>query len=145
MPPSAPFAPDPRAQDSGPPKLPGLAAVATLGCKINSVESAAMAQDLARDQWQLVGAAEYADLYVINSCTVTAEADRQTRQAVRRALRQNPLAQVVVTGCYAQNQAQECAAIPGVSLVLGNDHKRAVAKFARTLKTPDSQKESRYG
>ena len=101
-----------------------------------------MAQDLARDQWQLVGAAEYADLYVINSCTVTAEADRQTRPAVRRALRQNPLAQVVVTGCYAQNQAEECAAIPGVSLVLGNDHKRAVAKFVRTLTTPDSHEEA---
>tara|TARA_Y100000294_G_scaffold100574_1_gene93304 strand:- start:19144 stop:20409 length:1266 start_codon:yes stop_codon:yes gene_type:complete len=96
-----------------------------------------MAQDLAKDQWKLVGPAEYADLYVINSCTVTAEADRQTRQAVRRALRQNPLAQVVVTGCYAQNEAEECAAIPGVSLVLGNDQKRAVAKFARTLKRPD--------
>jgi len=141
VPPSASFAPDPRAQGSGLPESPRLAAVTTLGCKINSVESAAMAQDLARDQWQLVGAAEYADLYVINSCTVTAEADRQTRQAVRRALRQNPLAQVVVTGCYAQNQAEECAAIPGVSLVLGNDHKRAVAKFVRTLTTPDSQEE----
>ncbi len=98
-----------------------------------------MAQDLAKDQWKLVGATEYADLYVINSCTVTAEADRQTRQAVRRALRQNPLAQVVVTGCYAQNQAQACAAIPGVSLVLGNDHKRTVAKFVRTLKGPNVQ------
>ena len=99
-----------------------------------------MAQDLARDQWKIVGPTEYADLYVINSCTVTAEADRQTRQAVRRALRQNPLAHVVVTGCYAQNQAQVCADIPGVSLVLGNDHKHTVAKFVLALKKPDSQK-----
>jgi len=115
----------------------GLAAVSTLGCKINSIESVAMAQDLAKDQWKLVSPTEYADLYVINSCTVTAEADRQTRQAVRRALRQNPLAQVVVTGCYAQNEADECAAIPGVSLVLGSDQKYAVAKFVRTLRTAD--------
>ncbi|HAU43003.1 MAG TPA: tRNA (N(6)-L-threonylcarbamoyladenosine(37)-C(2))-methylthiotransferase MtaB, partial [Gammaproteobacteria bacterium] len=68
----------------------GLAAITTLGCKINSFESAAMAQDLERDQWSLVDPTEFADVYVINSCTVTAEADRQTRQAVRRALRQNP-------------------------------------------------------
>ena len=93
-----------------------------------------MAQDLARDRWKLVDSAEFADVYVINSCTVTAEADRQTRQAVRRALRQNPQAHVIVTGCYAQNQADACAEIPGVSLVLGNDHKYAVAKFARNLK-----------
>ena len=114
--------------------LSGLAAVTTLGCKINSFESAAMAQDLARDRWELVDSAEFADVYVINSCTVTAEADRQTRQAVRRALRQNPQAHVIVTGCYAQNQADACAEIPGVSLVLGNDHKHAVARFARNLK-----------
>lgn len=93
-----------------------------------------MAQDLERDRWRLVDPAEFADVYVINSCTVTAEADRQTRQAVRRALRQNPKAHVIVTGCYAQNQADACAEIPGVSLVLGNDHKFAVAKFVRNLK-----------
>ena len=93
-----------------------------------------MAQDLERDQWSLVDPTEFADVYVINSCTVTAEADRQTRQAVRRALRQNPKAHVIVTGCYAQNQADACAEIPGVSLVLGNDHKFAVAKFVRNLK-----------
>jgi len=136
----APLAPDSGTRETGLSGLPGLAAVATLGCKINSIESAAMAQDLARDQWKIVGPTEYADLYVINSCTVTAEADRQTRQAVRRALRQNPLAHVVVTGCYAQNQAQVCADIPGVSLVLGNDHKHTVAKFVLALKKPDSQK-----
>ena len=96
-----------------------------------------MAQDLARDRWKLVDSAEFADVYVINSCTVTAEADRQTRQAVRRALRQNPQAHVIVTGCYAQNQADACAEIPGVSLVLGNDHKHAVARFARNLKTSE--------
>ena len=74
-----------------------------------------MAQSLSRDRWNIVGPTEYADLYIINSCTVTAEADRQTRQAVRRALRQNPLAHVVVTGCYAQNQAQACAEVQETS------------------------------
>ena len=56
----------------------------TLGCKINSFESAAMAQALAQDRWAIVDSSQTADLYVINSCTVTAEADRQTRQAVGR-------------------------------------------------------------
>ena len=86
-----------------------------------------MAQRLAEDHWTVVDPRDTADLYVINSCTVTAEADRQTRQATRRVLRQNPSAQVIVTGCYAQNEPAECATIPGVSLVLGNDHKLAVA------------------
>ena len=113
---------------------PGFAAITTLGCKINSFESAVMGQDLERDEWRLVDPTEFADVYVINSCTVTAEADRQTRQAVRRALRQNPKAHVILTGCYAQNQADACAEIPGVSLVLGNDPKFAVAKFVRNLK-----------
>ena len=92
-----------------------------------------MAQRLAEDHWTVVDHRDAADLYVINSCTVTAEADRQTRQATRRVLRKNPSAQVIVTGCYAQNEPMECATIPGVSLVLGNDHKLAVAKAAREL------------
>lgn len=112
---------------------PGRAAVITLGCKVNTFESAVMAQRLAEDHWTVVGSRDTADLYVINSCTVTAEADRQTRQATRRVLRQNPSAQVIVTGCYAQNEPAGCATIPGVSLVLGNDHKLAVAQAAREL------------
>ena len=115
------------------PATPGRAAVITLGCKVNTFESAVMAQRLVADRWTIVDSRDAADLYVINSCTVTAEADRQTRQATRRVLRQNPSAQVIVTGCYAQNQPAECATIPGVSLVLGNDHKLAVAQAAREL------------
>ena len=112
---------------------PRRAAVITLGCKVNTFESAVMAQRLAEDRWTVVDPRDAADLYVINSCTVTAEADRQTRQATRRVLRQNPSAQVIVTGCYAQNEPAGCATIPGVSLVLGNDHKLAVAQAAREL------------
>ena len=115
------------------PATPGRVAVITLGCKVNTFESAVMAQRLVADHWTVVDSRDTADLYVINSCTVTAEADRQTRQATRRVLRQNPSAQVIVTGCYAQNEPTECATIPGVSLVLGNDHKLAVAQAAREL------------
>ena len=109
------------------------AALVTLGCKINSFESAAMAQALAQDSWAIVDSSQTADLYVINSCTVTAEADRQTRQAVGRVLRKNPSARVVLTGCYAQNDPERCAEIPGVSLVVGNDQKNNVAPLVRDL------------
>lgn len=74
-------------------------------------------------RYRRVPAGQHADLYVINTCTVTAEADRQARQLVRRAVRQNPAAWVVVTGCYAQIQPQTCAEIPGVDLVVGNSQK----------------------
>ena len=98
-------------------------AVSTLGCKVNLYESNLIAQNLARDNWQNVTAKDEADLYVVNTCTVTREADRQARQEVRRIVRQNPEALVVVTGCYAQMDPDACAAIPGVDLVIGNDKK----------------------
>ena len=74
------------------------AAVKTLGCKINVYESNIISQRLIRDHWTMVDPSQEADLYVINSCTVTREADRQTRQEIRRVLRRNPSAKVVVTG-----------------------------------------------
>lgn len=97
--------------------------ITTLGCKVNTYESELIGETLKTRDWSLVPATEAADLYLINTCTVTREADRQARQAVRRAVRTNPNALVVVTGCYAQMDAQACAAIPGVDLVLGNDQK----------------------
>ncbi|NIA02904.1 MAG: tRNA (N(6)-L-threonylcarbamoyladenosine(37)-C(2))-methylthiotransferase MtaB [Planctomycetia bacterium] len=66
---------------------------------------------------------DHADLYIVNTCTVTNEADRQARQTVRRLIRQNPQSLIVVTGCYAQISPEACAEIPGVDLVLGNDRK----------------------
>lgn len=108
-------------------------AVATLGCKVNTFESQLITDSLRRAEWQVVDAAEEADLYVINTCTVTAEADRQARQLVRRAVRRNPSATVVVTGCYAQMDPEACAAIPGVDLVLGNDRKLDLVGFLPQL------------
>ncbi len=98
-------------------------AVSTLGCKVNAFESELIAQHLGADNWNRVNARESADLYVINTCTVTREAERQARQEVRRAIRQNPEAMVVVTGCYAQMEPEACADIPGVDLVVGNGSK----------------------
>jgi threonylcarbamoyladenosine tRNA methylthiotransferase MtaB len=97
--------------------------VTTLGCKVNTFESEFISHTLNAAGWIAVGNREVADLYIINTCTVTGEADRQARQEVRRAIRRNPDAFVVVTGCYAQMNPQACAKIPGVDLVLGNDRK----------------------
>jgi len=91
----------------------------TLGCKVNYYETEAV--------WELFAAAGYdrvefkdeADVYVINSCTVTNGGDKKSRQMIRRAIRKNPDAVVCVMGCMAQTQAAEVAAIPGVDIVIG--------------------------
>ena len=85
--------------------------ITTLGCKVNSYESELIGEALKTDDWQLVANTAEADLYLINTCTVTQEADRQARQEVRKAIKRNPEALVVVTGCYAQMDPQACADI----------------------------------
>ena len=105
----------------------------TLGCKVNVFETELIAEKIVGDRYRRVHAGERADLYVINTCTVTAEADRQARQLVRRAVRQNPDAKVVVTGCYAQMDAQTCAEIPGVDLVVGNSQKLDIPELLDDL------------
>jgi len=97
--------------------------ITTLGCKVNTYESELIAETLQTQNWELVSSNNAADLYLINTCTVTREADRQARQAVRKVVKCNPSAIVVVTGCYAQIDPDACAKIPGVDLVLGNDRK----------------------
>ncbi len=114
--------------------------VATLGCKVNTFESELIAEALQTDAWTVVPQSEMADLYVINTCTVTREADRQARQVVRKLVKQNPEALVVVTGCYAQIDPSACAAIPGVDLVLGNDRKLDVHTLLPALKRGDLPK-----
>jgi len=115
------------------------AAITTLGCKVNAYESALIAQKLQQDQWTVVSPKDTADLYVINSCTVTAEAGRQTRQEIRRAISRNPAALVVVTGCYAEMEASTCARIPGVDLVVGNSEKFSIAEHVRTFRAKVEQ------
>jgi threonylcarbamoyladenosine tRNA methylthiotransferase MtaB len=112
---------------------PRRVGVATLGCKVNVFESEVITEALRGEAWDVVDFRESADLYVVNTCTVTGEADRQARQQVRRAVRRNPDALVVVTGCYAQIAPEACAAIPGVDLVLGNDRKLDVHRLLPQL------------
>lgn len=91
----------------------------TLGCKVNQYETEAMAELFRRHGYQVVDFGEKADVYVINTCTVTHLGDRKSRQMVRRASRQNPAAVVAVAGCYAQTAPGEVLAIPGVDVVIG--------------------------
>jgi len=108
-------------------------AITTLGCKINQFESAAMTEALAQDGYSMVPFSEMADVYVINSCTVTAKTDAESRRLIRRATRLNPDARVVVTGCYAQMAGDELLKLPGVNLILGNSEKKDIVGFLKGL------------
>jgi threonylcarbamoyladenosine tRNA methylthiotransferase MtaB len=108
-------------------------AITTLGCKINQFESAAMTEALEQDGFSIVPFSESADFYVINSCTVTAKTDAESRRLIRRATRQNPQARVVVTGCYAQMAGAELLETTGVHLILGNSEKRDIVGFLREI------------
>ena len=98
-------------------------AITTLGCKINQFESAAMSETLDKDGFRIVSFDDPSDIYVINTCTVTAKTDAESRRLIRRASRQNPAARIVVTGCYAQRAPEELAQMAGVALVVGNSNK----------------------
>lgn len=95
----------------------------TLGCKLNAAETGMLERDFRARHFEVVPFGAPADVVVVNTCSVTAEADRKCRQVVRRAHRANPGACVVVTGCYAQLQPDEVAALPGVDVVLGAEEK----------------------
>lgn len=96
----------------------------TLGCKTNQFESAAMTEAVVKAGYHVVPAGSEADFCVINTCTVTGRTDAESRRLIRRALRNNPAARIVVTGCYAQLAAEEIRTMPGVALILGNNDKR---------------------
>jgi threonylcarbamoyladenosine tRNA methylthiotransferase MtaB len=102
---------------------PVTVAFATLGCRLNQVESQEMGGLLESRGFRTVSADEPAQVYVVNTCTVTGRADFSDRQLIRRVSRRNPEALLVVTGCYAQTDAQAVARIAGVDLVLGNQEK----------------------
>ena len=116
------------------------ASLHTLGCRLNQAETAIIANSLAARGYEIVEFGETAEVTVINTCTVTEQADAKCRQAVRQALRVNPAAFVAVVGCYAQHSVSTIAAIPGVDLVIGNEHKLRVGEFLGTLqKQPAAQ------
>jgi len=98
-------------------------AFASLGCKLNQAETESLARQLAEAGYELVPSAEKADVYILNTCTVTHIADRKSRHLLRQARRQNPDARLVAIGCYAERSPQELSQIDGVDLVVGNEQK----------------------
>jgi threonylcarbamoyladenosine tRNA methylthiotransferase MtaB len=118
---------------SVPAESPRRVALATLGCKVNQCESAAVADRLRQLGHTVVGFDAEADVFIINTCTVTARTDFQSRQLVRRAARRNPDAPVIVTGCYAQVAPDKLKELPGVRLVAGNVEKDLIPGLVGTL------------
>ncbi len=101
----------------------------TIGCKLNQFETEQMREAVGARGYHTSPAFEEADVYVVNTCTVTSKSDRRSRQAVRRAIRSNPGALVVVTGCYAQRKPHELAGIKGVDVVIGNAEKEGIEEY----------------
>lgn len=105
------------------------AAFYTLGCKVNQYETQGLRESFQRAGYEIVGEQEKADVYVVNTCTVTGLSDRKSRQYIRRTKRMNPNAVTVVTGCYAQISADQVAAIPGVDIVAGTNEKSNILRY----------------
>lgn len=101
----------------------------TLGCKVNHYETEAMREAFVSRGAEYVGEDSPADVYIINTCTVTNIADRKSRQYIRRVKRLNPEALIVVTGCYAQVEPEEVAALPEVDIVVGNGQKSRICQI----------------
>jgi threonylcarbamoyladenosine tRNA methylthiotransferase MtaB len=102
------------------------AAFHTLGCKVNQYETEAIREEFAARGAETVGEDEPADVYIVNTCTVTNIADRKSRQYIRRMKKLNPDAIMVVTGCYAQVAAEDLEAMPEVDMIIGNNLKSTI-------------------
>ncbi len=112
----------------------------TLGCKLNFSETSALSRLLLAEGFEKKNFEETADVYVINSCSVTDNADKECRHLVRRIRRNAPASMVVITGCYAQLKPQEIAAIPGVDLVLGAAEKFNIVRHLKELTPGETAK-----
>jgi threonylcarbamoyladenosine tRNA methylthiotransferase MtaB len=104
--------------------------VENFGCRATQADGAALERQFEERGMARASSPAQASVVVMNTCTVTAGADQDARAAIRRVRRQNPDARIVVTGCYAQRAPDEIAALPGVSLVVGNSHKHQLAEIA---------------
>ena len=123
---------------------PKTVAVYTLGCKVNQYESEAILEAFEQHGFRPGKPEEVCDIYIINTCTVTAESDRKARQFIRRAIHRNPDAYILVTGCLAQTAPESISAIGGVDYICGNTNKMQVLSAAQQLiaqgyKNPSAQ------
>lgn len=101
----------------------------TLGCKVNQYETNAMKQKFIEKDYEIVDFEEAADIYVVNTCTVTNMSDRKSRQIIRRAKESNKNSLLVVTGCYAQVAKDELEKIEEIDIVIGNQEKKDIVTF----------------
>ncbi len=108
--------------------------VENFGCRVTQADGAALERQFEERGLARASTPAQASVVVMNTCTVTASADQDARAAIRRVRRQNPEAKIVVTGCYAQRAPEEIAALPGVSLVIGNSHKHQLAEIVGATK-----------
>ena len=120
--------------------LPKTVALHTLGCKLNYSETSSISRLMAKEGFVEKGFDEVADVYVINTCSVTENADKECRQIVRRLQKQAPAGMVVVTGCYAQLKPEQIASIDGVDLVLGAAEKFNIVSHLKDLTKGDETK-----
>jgi threonylcarbamoyladenosine tRNA methylthiotransferase MtaB len=111
----------------------GTVAIRTQGCKLNQADSDMLARRFAAAGYRLVQSPAKADVFVLNTCTVTSTADSKARQALRAAARANPHALIVATGCYAQRSRDELSQVEGVSLVIGNTEKAELPAMVTAL------------
>ena len=109
------------------------AALYTLGCKVNQYETEALAQLFREQGYDIVDFSEKADVYVINTCTVTHLSDRKSRQMIRRAKKTNSEAKIAVMGCYAQMAPEEVKKIPGVNIVTGVKNRRGILDLLQEI------------
>src|SRR6516162_1628106 len=107
--------------------------ITNFGCRASQSEGASIHEALLDAAAIATESAYAANVVIVNSCTVTAEADRDVRQTIRRIAARNPSAQIIVTGCYAQRAPEELAALPQVRYVVGNSHKPLVAELALNI------------
>ena len=109
-------------------------AFATLGCRVNVYESEAMTEKFIREGYEVVDFSEKADVYVINTCSVTNMGDKKSRQIIGRARRQNNEAIIAAVGCYSQIAPKEVSSIEGVDVVLGTRNKGDIVYFVNKAK-----------
>ncbi|MDP4222577.1 MAG: tRNA (N(6)-L-threonylcarbamoyladenosine(37)-C(2))-methylthiotransferase MtaB [Bacteroidota bacterium] len=105
----------------------------TLGCKLNFAETSTISRSFPENKFERVPAGAKADIYVINTCSVTDAADRKCRQAIRKFIHQSPESFIIVVGCYSQLNPQEISSIPGVDLVLGTNEKFNISGYLNKI------------
>ena len=108
-------------------------AFCTLGCKVNQYETNAMIQEFKKCGYDIVEFDEVADIYIVNTCTVTNMADRKSRQMSRKVKELNPEAILVAVGCYAQVAKEELEKIPEIDLILGTNEKKDIVSYVEKM------------